>query len=417
MPDTIRAAVLSLGTELTSGIIRDTHGSYLGSELTALGIRVDRICQMSDEPHIIPAVRELAARHQLLVITGGLGPTSDDLTREAISEAAGITLEFDTELWEQLKQTYGLSKAEANRKQAMVPTGFKVVTNPNGTAPGLWGRVGDCLICAMPGPPRELEPMFKNDMRGIISKAIGLEPPEELEASCFLIPEAMLEDVCRSHADGTVHWRTRFQQYRISLYLSGGDRGRQQKFLKAVSESFGVPLVREGDHEVAALVYSALRDLGETLVTAESCTGGMIGAMLTDIPGVSEYYWGGFVTYDNTAKREELRVDQDILEEYGAVSEETVLAMARGALERSGCGISVAVSGVAGPGGGTPEKPVGTVWIGLAREEGTARAWRFDFGSRRGIIRRRAAVAALLLVELTLREPQRLDMVRDWHYS
>jgi nicotinamide-nucleotide amidase len=382
-----------------------------------MGIRVDRICQMADDPYIIPAVRELAAQHDILILTGGLGPTSDDLTREAVSEAAGTALEFDEVLWENLKKSYGLSKAQANRKQAMVPAGFHVVPNPNGTAPGLWGRIGGCLVCAMPGPPQELEPMFKDRMREIISAQFGLEPPEELEASCFLIPEAMIEDVCRSHAGGGVRWRTRFQQYRISLYLSGGDRAERQSFLEAVGESFGTGLVREGDHEAAELVYSALRDSGKTLVTAESCTGGMIGGMLTDIPGISECYWGGFITYDNVAKGAELEVSRDILENFGAVSEEAVLAMARGALRRSGCGISVAVSGVAGPGGGTPEKPVGTVWIGLSTEDGISRAWRFNFGSRRGIIRRRAAVAALLLVELALREAKRLDMVGDWHYS
>jgi len=417
VPDTIRAAVLSLGTEITSGIIKDTHGSFLGSELTALGLQVDRICQMSDEPHIIPAVRDLTARHQLLVITGGLGPTSDDLTREAIAEAAGISLVFDPELWERLKESFDLSKAEANRKQAIVPEGFHVVPNPNGTAPGIWGRVGDCLVCAMPGPPRELEPMFRDAIRGIISGEMGLTPLKELEASCFLIPEAMLEDVCKSHDDGTVRWRTRFQQYRISLYLAGGDVHRRRKYLEALKKSFGSQLVREGNFEAAFLVYEALRAQGKVLATAESCTGGMIGSMLTDIPGISEHYWGGFVTYANRAKAEELRIDPGLIDTQGAVSEEVALEMARGALSRAGVDISVAVSGVAGPGGGSPNKPVGTVWIAVATAEGNARAWRFDFGSRRSIIRRRAAVAALLLVELMLREPQRLDIVSHWHYS
>jgi len=159
---TLTAAILSLGTEITSGVIQDTHGRFLASELSAMGVQVKRIWLMQDEPEVIPAVRTLIQKHGLVLITGGLGPTSDDLTREAISEAAGISLVFDNALWEELKNRYGLSKAEANRKQAMVPEGFQVLPNANGTAPGIWGKVDSCLIAALPGPPRELEPLFQH---------------------------------------------------------------------------------------------------------------------------------------------------------------------------------------------------------------------------------------------------------------
>lgn len=417
MPKIIRAAILSLGTEITSGIIKDTHGRFLGAELTAMGVQVEKTCQMRDDPGIIPAVRELVAGHQLVVITGGLGPTSDDLTREAIAEASGVDVVFDAGLWEELKQRFGLSKAEANRKQAMTPAGFHVVPNPNGTAPGLWGRVDDCLVCAMPGPPRELEPMFYASVRPVIAEELQLKLVTELEASSFLIPEAVLEDVCNRYADGAVSWRTRFQPYKISLYLAGGSEEHQDLFLNKLKDHFGTGLVRSGDVDMARAVFEALKGKGWRLATAESCTGGLIGSLLTEIPGVSAHYWGGFITYNDQAKRKELNVKGDTLERCGAVSEEVVMEMASGALSRSGTDIALAVSGIAGPDGGTAEKPVGTVWIALATAEGEKRAWKFDFGSRRGIIRRRTAVAAFLLADLMLRVPNRLDMVNRWHYS
>lgn len=417
MPDIVRAAILSLGTEITSGIIKDTHGRFLGAELTAMGVQVEKSCQMRDDPAVIPMVQEMVRGHQLVLITGGLGPTSDDLTREAIAEAAGVRLRFDADLWELLKERYGLSKAEANRKQAMIPEGFHVVPNPQGTAPGLWGRVDGCMVCAMPGPPRELEPMFLTSVRPVIAEELQLELVAELEASTFLIPEAVLEDVCRKYADGVISWRTRFQAYKISLYLSGGSGKDQEVFLSSLKEHFGYGLVQEGDIDPAAALFETLKEKGLRLATAESCTGGLIGALLTDIAGVSACYWGGFITYDNEAKIHELNVDGSVLERFGAVSEEAVLQMASGALGRSDADIAVAVSGIAGPEGGTPDKPVGTVWIALAGSDGKQLAWKFDFGSRRSIIRRRTAVAAFLLTDLALREPNRLDMVNRWHYS
>jgi len=417
VPESIRAAILSLGTEITSGIIKDTHGRFLGAELTSMGVEVASARQMRDEAGIIPVVKSLVKEHQLVLITGGLGPTSDDLTREALAESAGAGLCFDEELWNLLKERYGLSKAEANRKQAMVPEGFHAVENPKGTAPGLWGRIGSCLVCAMPGPPRELEPMFFRSIKPILSEQLQLRLVQELEASTFLIPEAVLEDVCRKYSDGLVSWRTRFQTYKISLYLSGGTEENQRQFLQKLKEHFGYGLVRDGNVDMAVKVYEALRGKGWTLSTAESCTGGLIGSLLTDVPGISAHYWGGFITYHDRAKERELGVPGVVLTESGAVSEEAVLHMAEGAISRSGTDLSVAVSGIAGPDGGSPEKPVGTVWIAIATAEGMKRAWKFQFGSRRGIIRRRTAVASFLLLYLSLVEQKRLDMVSRWHYS
>ncbi|MFW5727397.1 MAG: nicotinamide-nucleotide amidohydrolase family protein [Spirochaetota bacterium] len=413
------AAILSLGTEITSGVIQDTHGRFLASELSAMGVQVKRIWLMQDDSEVIPAVRTLIADHKVVLITGGLGPTSDDLTREAIAEAAGLSLVFDDSLWVELKNRYGLSKAQANRKQAMVPEGFHVISNVNGTAPGLWGYVGESLVAAMPGPPRELEPMFQNLLRPVLTEELQLTGQAETEVSCFLIPEAMLEDACAKagrNAEGVI-WRTRFQSYRISLYLVGGSEQARESFIHFLQQEFGEPLVRCGDTEAAALLLESLRQAKAHLVSVESCTGGMIGSLLTAIPGSSNAYWGGFITYDNEAKQRSVGVQAYTLEQYGAVSAAVVTEMALGALEQSSADVAVAVSGVAGPGGGTPEKPVGTVWIAVARRDGFSKTFHFKFGSRRDIVRRRAAVAALLLTELMVRKPDSLDMVQDWHYS
>lgn len=425
MPNTttLTAAILSLGTEITSGVIQDTHGRFLASELSAMGVQVKRIWLMQDEPEVIPAVRTLVEEHGLVLITGGLGPTSDDLTREAISEAAGISLVFDSPLWEDLKSRYGLSKAEANRKQAMVPEGFQVLPNANGTAPGIWGKVGRCLIAALPGPPRELEPLFQHLLRPVLVEQLQLHAQDEAEVSCFLIPEAMLEDACLKAGRNMpgVQWRTRFQAHRISLYLVGGTSRQREEFIVKLQHEFGEALVRRGDTEAAALLLETLKQAKAQLVSVESCTGGMIGALITNIPGSSDGYWGGFITYDNEAKQSAVGVGNSTLETNGAVSEAAVLEMAEGALERSTADVSVAVSGVAGPSGGTPEKPVGTVWLAVSRRsaQGTihSRAFHFLFGSRRDIVRRRAAVAALLLTEIMVRKPESLDMVQYWHYS
>lgn len=421
MPDshTLSAAILSLGTEITSGVIQDTHGRFLASELSAMGAQVKRIWLMQDDSEIIPAVRDLTSGHDVVLITGGLGPTSDDLTREAIAEAADIPLVFNDSLWEELKNRYGLSKAQANRKQAMVPEGFHVLPNVNGTAPGLWGQVGTCVVAAMPGPPRELEPMFQQLLRPVLTEQLRLKELDETEVSCFLIPEAMLEDACLragSRVAG-IQWRTRFQPYRISLYLVGGSRPEREAFVHILQQKFGESLVRWGDTEAAALLLETLKRSKAHMVSVESCTGGMIGTLLTAIPGSSDAYWGGFITYDNEAKQRSVGVRSETLEEHGAVSEATVIEMAQGALERSSADAAVAVSGVAGPGGGTAEKPVGTVWIAVADREGFYRAFHFQFGTRRDIVRRRAAVAAVLLTELMVRKPHGLDMVKYWHYS
>lgn len=417
MHKTVRAILFSLGTEITEGIIQDTHGKFLASELNSLGIRVEQICALRDGPDATTTLQEAIHGYDLIIITGGLGPTTDDITREAVASAAGVPIVYQEELFDAIERNYALSKAKANRRQARIPEGFTVIENHNGTAPGFWGVVNGSLVAALPGPPRELRPMFFDSLKADIASFFHVEMREITEVSTFLIPEAILEDVCAELRPEAVEWRTRFQPYRISLYLEGGSSTERRAFVDGLKERFGDELVRDGEVEAFGLLSDAARSKGYTIAAAESCTGGLFGKLITDLPGSSEIFWGSFVTYSNEAKNNAVGVRERTLQDHGAVSEETVAEMAEGVRERSGADVALSISGVAGPSGGSEEKPVGTVCFGIAGEEFGVRAWTMDLGTRRDIIRRRSAVAGALLAELAIRAPERLDIVEKWNYS
>ena len=417
MHKTVHAILFSLGTEITEGIIQDTHGKFLASELSALGIRVDKICALRDGPEATKTLQDAIHGYDLIMITGGLGPTTDDITREAVASAAGVPIVYQEELFDAIERNYALSKARANRRQAQIPEGFSVVENHNGTAPGFWGEGNGSMVAALPGPPRELRPMFFDSLKGEIASFFHVEMKETTEVSTFLIPEAILEDVCSELRPEAVEWRTRFQPYRISLYLEGGSEAERRDFVRGLEERFGDELVRDGEVEAFGLLSDAAREKDYTIVAAESCTGGLFGKLITDLPGSSEIFWGSFVTYSNEAKTKAVGVREETLREYGAVSEETVAEMAEGVRTRSGADVGLSISGVAGPSGGSDDKPVGTVCFGISGEEFGVRAWTMDLGTRRDIIRRRSAVAAALLAELAIRAPERLDRVEKWNYS
>lgn len=388
------AALLLIGTEITRGEISDTHGRTLSSLLTSYGIEVTTISIIPDGRHIQAEVGRLVDGVDLLVITGGLGPTSDDITREAVAAAAGKGLFFDEDSWEAIRRIYGgAGLPESNRRQAEIPEGFLPIPNSKGTAPGFSGAIGGCLVIAMPGPPRELTAMVESYLRPLLDEKSSLPSSATETGTSFLIPESGLEDYFRKTAADGDTWRTRAEFHRIVFEYRGKNSGTVDR----MQEHFGSLLVRHGETSAAMALTDTLKSEGMLLVSAESCTGGLIGKMMTDLPGSSAVYWGGFVTYANAAKEEVLSVKS--LEQHGAVSGETVREMALGALARSGADVAVSVSGVAGPEGGTPGKPVGTVWIGVAAREDGASAYRFAFRGSRERIRLRTAVCAMILTE------------------
>jgi nicotinamide-nucleotide amidase len=411
------AVLIAAGTELTEGIIQDTHARFLSSELTSLGFVVRRMTQIPDDPRIFRDELDRACREACLVlVTGGLGPTTDDLTRETVAAAAGVDLEFHQAAWETLLARFsGRTVSDTNRKQATAPRGFALIPNPNGTAPGFHGEVGDALVVAMPGPPSELRPMFSASVVPLIRGRFGAPAEGDiLWGTALMVPESNLEEGLRACARPGVTWGTRVEEDRISFSLRGGSAEARSAAFSCLADGMGHDRIRGGDTRPALLLTDALAARGATLVTAESCTGGMIAKYLTDLPGSSRIYWGGWVTYSNGAKEQAVRVAPSILRDHGAVSEPAVVAMAQGALAASGAGAALAVSGIAGPDGGTAEKPVGTVWIAAVLRGGSPAARRFAFSGSRDMVRRRASVAGMLFAEALLTGRPFLDTRSKW---
>ncbi len=340
----------------------------------------------------------------LIIVTGGLGPTSDDLTREAIAEAAGTELVFQQSIWEDLKKRYSGQKiAETNRKQAYIPQGFKILKNPVGSAPGFYGRINKSLIIALPGPPGELEAMYTSGVERLIENLFSLTVEQVLTGTAMLIPESRLEEELQKCPGRSVTWGTRVTDDRIAFYLRGGSEEERKAVFSCLQESFGSLYIRRGDVEPAQLLSRALRSQGLKIALAESCTGGLLGKWLTDLPGSSDIFWGGVTAYSIQAKIDLLGIDNRLVAEYGAVSSETAAAMTEAILKHCQADVGLAVTGIAGPGGGTAQKPVGTVWISFKWGDRKPLCRLFQFHGSRDQIRRKTAVAAFLLAESELK--------------
>ncbi|MBN1836994.1 MAG: nicotinamide-nucleotide amidohydrolase family protein [Spirochaetales bacterium] len=406
------AVLLSVGTELSDGVILNTHFRFLGATLKGMGLEVLKGVQVPDETEIFrEELRRAVDGADLVLVTGGLGPTSDDLTREIVAEVAGARLEFHESLWESLVARYarggGRAVPPANRKQAYIPAGFEVLPNSRGTAAGFCGRVGGALVAALPGPPAELEPMFLEELLPRLSPRVPAGGGGELVANVLLTSESVLEQSLqelRRKGEGgqEVLWGTRVTEDRIVLTLRGGSREQREGVLGALRGELGELLVRSGDERPVERLFRLLDSRGLTASFAESCTGGLLSKLLTDLPGSSRVFWGGVVAYDNAAKTRLLGVQPSLLEGSGAVSREAAEAMCSGLLQVSGTDLAAAVTGVAGPEGGSALKPVGSVWIAARMSSGAGRCLGFRFRGGRDMVRRRSAVAAFLLAECVL---------------
>jgi len=401
--------ILSVGTELTEGSILNTHFRFLAAQLKGLGLHMQRCVQIPDDLQIfrqeLGRAVDCAA---LVIITGGLGPTSDDLTREVVAEVCEAPLRFDEVIWEQLVARYadrGRKIARTNRKQALIPSGFRVLTNLVGTAPGFSGAVKTCTVMALPGPPAELEEMFLREAVPLI-RSLGTTDPatSELIATALMISESVLEQALQEarEADSGMSWSTRVAHDRIVFTLRGSQQQERLRVFSDLVERFGRMRIRQGDVQPSFLLYQILKQRAERIAVAESCTGGLVSKLLTDVPGSSQVFWGTLVTYSDESKLRLLGVPKGVLESSGAVSAEVASAMSEGLLERTPAEAVVAVTGIAGPEGGTAEKPVGTVWISARYRHGGHLCQVFHFHGNRDAIRRRSAVAALVLAECVL---------------
>lgn len=374
----MKIEILNTGTELLLGNTLNTHGSWFGRQLFTMGLRVARQTTVPDGEAIREAFSEMVVRADALLITGGLGPTSDDLTREIVAETLGIELHQDEQALRNLESFFahrGKPMAPANLRQAMVPTGADVLSNPNGTAPGLYlpprinGR-SNCAVFLLPGPPRELYPMFHSEVAPRLLALAGVSDIAEAAELKFTgIGESDFHqgiDAALADIPGLEYgYCARIGE--VDLRLIGPPEAISAGRDLALN-SFGRHLISDDGSSLEATVVRLLREKAAKLATAESCTGGLIANRLTNVPGASEIFTHGWVTYANEAKASQLGVPPEIIEQHGAVSEEVARAMAEGALRESGADFAVSVTGIAGPTGGTEEKPVGTAWLGLAEK-------------------------------------------------
>lgn len=407
--------LIIIGTELSRGIIADQHCQLVSRELTHLGYHMRKMVIIPDDGTIVPVLREAVAESDVVIVTGGLGPTSDDMTRSAIAQVSGVPLVRNERCFETLYKRIGERIWGANEKQVMLPESFDILPNPNGTAEGFYGRSDEVLIIALPGPPREMRPMFYDYVLPLLAKEIGHDGIEREEYSTFLMAEAKLEELTEE-ADSELDWGTRFQDYRISLYVSKGDSEKRKRAIARLRELCGSELVASGDVTALDSLSTYLLERKLTIGTAESCTGGLCSMLLTSRPGSSAYFMGGVASYDNSVKERVLGVRKSTLEEKGAVSLETAREMAEGALELLSTDCALSITGVAGP-ACSDEKPVGLVCFGLAAKNRETECVRLRFtSSSRELIRRRSAVAAFILMKEFLEGKDLVDMVTHWTY-
>ena len=418
----IRAGIVVTGTEVLTGRISDANGPWLSERLGELGVEVAHILVVADRPEDLEAALRFMAGEgmDLIVTSGGLGPTADDLTAEIVARFAGRPMALDEEMEAKIAEILsGFARRfrldegalqEANRKQAMVPEGA-VPLDPVGTAPGLVVPAGERVVVVLPGPPRELQPMWPvavetPQVQEILSRAT---PLRAYTMRMFGVPESEIAKSLREMESeglelGAVEITTCLRKGEIEIDVRYRDEAT------SVAEAVRKGLVQRHRYETFSLDGETIDSqvatllLGHRLGLAESCSGGLLAARITDLAGASEYFAGGVVAYSNEAKAELLGVDPDLIEAKGAVSPEVAEAMAVGALERFDADVAVSITGIAGPGGGSEEKPVGYVCFNARLADGTSIARDPAIPGGRPDIRERSALVGMHLLRQLLGE-------------
>ncbi|MDO8430993.1 MAG: competence/damage-inducible protein A [Candidatus Binatus sp.] len=388
-----KAVVLSTGDEITTGKVVDTNANYLSDKLAEIGIDLVAVITVGDVPDRLEwAWRTAIGLGDVVISTGGIGPTADDLTTETVARLAGVKLWRDEASVEQMKRlfaSFSRPMPENNLKQAMFPEGAEVIVNPLGTAPGfrmpltLDGHTSNLIV--MPGVPREMKPMMENSVIPWINANRGTDKVYAVRTfQTFGMSESALDEAVIGlikPEEAKVSFRASFPQISIRIRVEGqpGEvERRADELAKRVLGKISEFVYAEGETTMEDVVGELFVEKNLTLAVAESCTGGLIGHRITNVPGCSRYFLGDLVTYSNDAKGGVLGVSAKTLETHGAVSEECVAEMAAGARKRTGASVAVATSGIAGPDGGTPDKPVGTVCIALSsNDQSVTRRYQF----------------------------------------
>jgi nicotinamide-nucleotide amidase len=402
---TLRAAILSTGDELTTGRIADTNASWIADKLFELGIDIVAIVAVGDyADRLAWAWRKALSLADVVISTGGIGPTVDDLTTETVAEVLGVSLELHQPSVDRIRAFFasrGIDMPENNVKQARFPAGATIVPNNFGTAPGYRARQGDKHLVVLPGVPREMKPMMEETVLPWLRDLAGEDPPLVRTFQTFGISESGLDELVADAVDpaeARLSFRASFPEISTRVVVRGPDaEARLEDISARVRERLGSWAIGEGAVSMEQVVGEALRSKGVTLGLAESCTGGLIAHRVTNVPGSSAYFRGGIGAYSNDVKVRLLGVSPDTLARHGAVSEETAGEMAAGARKALGVDIAVATTGIAGPDGGTPEKPVGLVCFAIATAEGV-RTSRHQLWGDRGWVKILASQIALDIV-------------------
>jgi len=413
----MRACIIAVGSEMLTPFRVDTNSLFVTELLNTIGYDVRMKSVVGDDvAELTSMLRGALEWADVIVLTGGLGPTEDDITRDALARVLNVSMSENEAVVSRIRERFakrGITMPEINRRQGMVPQGATLLDNPNGTAPGLWIEHGRAAIVLLPGPPREMKPMFESVVRdrltrraggaGLFRRVLKITGRTESDVDATVQPiygQWSSQDVPISTTILAV-----LGQIELHLTARASDRAAAECTLDAavgqLQSALGEAIYSVNGLGLEAVVGELLRDRTLTIATAESCSGGLLSSRLTDIPGSSAYMQQGVVCYTNESKTAWLGVPATLIEEYGAVSEPVAKAMAAGIRNVAAADIGVSITGIAGPGGGTPEKPVGTVAIAVSAA-GDERVRTFQFFGGRDLVKFQSTQAALNMVRLML---------------
>jgi nicotinamide-nucleotide amidase len=417
----MKASIVAVGSEMLTPFRVDTNSLTITERLNAIGydVRV-KLVAGDDVGELVSELRAIEPWADLIVTTGGLGPTADDITRDAIAELLGVTMDLDERVVARIEERFtrrGMTMPAINRRQAMVPRGAVLIDNPNGTAPGLWIEHGRTRFLLLPGPPREMTPMLDTvirerlatgSTRGLFRRVVKITGRSESDV------DERAEPRYGKWTSGPVPIATTILavlgQIELHLTAEASARGEADRALEAavgeLVEVLGDSIYSADGRSLEVVLGEMLSRLGLTISVAESCTGGLLASRITDVPGSSAYMDRGVVCYSNAAKTELADVPEALIREHGAVSEPVARAMATGIRSRSKTTIGIGVTGIAGPGGGTPEKPVGTVAIAVDLD-GQVRSRTFQFVGNREMVKFQASQGAMNMLRLMILERSR----------
>lgn len=402
------AEILAVGTELLMGQIANTNAQYISQRLAELGISVYFHSVVGDNPvRLEETLKRALERSDIVITTGGLGPTKDDLTKEVIANTMNRKLVFHEEIFEQVREFFMRKHrvmVKNNEKQAYLPDNSLIIPNPNGTAPGCIIEEGNKAVIMLPGPPKEMQPMFNDTVFPYLKQKTGLVLVSKM-LKIFGIGESEMEsrliDLVEKQSNPTIAPYVSQGEVTVRVTARCADREEATKLLSPVvneiKKRLGSFVYAEDGESLEEVVFKLLRENKLVAATAESCTGGLLAGRITSLPGASGVFERGFITYSNQSKVDELGVRQETIDKFGAVSRETALEMVNGLRKKTSAQVCISITGIAGPNGGTPDKPVGLVYIGVSVGDRVV-CQSFELMGNRERIRNDACMRALDIV-------------------